>query len=184
MKLIISIFFRAGLTGDRVGQMKLSEIELTQAESRGTEVFDLQSFFPYQTRIFYRAITSAVEAVYRESYGLKPYEWRTMAILGQSQKLTPADIVERSSMDKVSVSRAVTSLLKRKWIVESANRIDSRSKFLRLSAAGKRVYLHLIPKMNLVEQEILSPLDPQEVQTLLELMARVRTGLAKQKPIM
>jgi DNA-binding MarR family transcriptional regulator len=63
------------------------------------------------------------------------------------------------------------------------NRVDSRSKFLRLSAAGKRAFLDLIPRMNLVEQEILSPLDPQEVQTLLDLMARVRTGLAKQKPI-
>lgn len=159
--------------------MKLSETKLAQAETRGTEVFELQRFFPYQTRIFYRAITSAVEAVYKESYGLKPYEWRTMAILGQSQKLTPADIVERSSMDKVSVSRAVASLVERKWIVESANKVDSRSKFLRLSAAGKRVYLNLIPKMNLVEQEILSPLDPREVQTLLDLMARVRAGLDK-----
>ncbi|MCB1359671.1 MAG: winged helix-turn-helix transcriptional regulator [Rhodobacter sp.] len=133
----------------------------------------LEEFFPYHTRLFYRQVSSAVTHVYETRYGLKPYEWRTMAILGPDGDFTANEIVTRSSMDKVSVSRAITSLKQRKWILSKANKHDGRSRLIRLSAAGKTVYQELVPLMLEVEQKLLSVYTTEEVAELRRLMAKI-----------
>ncbi len=133
----------------------------------------LEEFFPYHTRLFYRQVSSAVTRVYETRYGLKPYEWRTMAILGPDGDFTANEIVTRSSMDKVSVSRAITSLKQRKWILSKANKHDGRSRLIRLSAAGKTVYQELVPLMLEVEQKLLSVYTTEEVAELRRLMAKI-----------
>lgn len=138
------------------------------------QVFNLTEFFPYQTRLFYRHVVENVSRVYGTAYGLKPYEWRAISILGERQSLTPAEIVELSSMDKVSVSRAVAGLRGRGWLVERTNQKDGRSKLLKLSKAGRDAYHDLIPKMLEVEQKLLSSLSPDETRELVRLMKKLR----------
>ncbi|SMC11307.1 putative HTH-type transcriptional regulator/GBAA_1941/BAS1801 [Roseovarius aestuarii] len=137
--------------------------------------FDLKSFFPYQTRVFYKHVIQAVSRVYEARYDMKPNEWRTLAILGSGNPSTPAEIVELSSIDKVSVSRAVTNLSKRGWILVRANRSDARSKVLTLSKAGKAVYHDLVPRMLEAEVELLSVLTDAEVSELKRLMEKLHS---------
>ncbi|MGB7241606.1 MAG: MarR family winged helix-turn-helix transcriptional regulator [Sulfitobacter sp.] len=144
--------------------------------SEANSTFDLVGFFPYQTRVFYRHVFDIVSRVYMAEYEMKPHEWRTIAILGGGHSLTSAEIVERSSMDKVTVSRAVAGLRKRGWLVELTNRNDGRSKVLKLSKAGRDVFQDLVPKMLKIEQDILSPLSPDEADELLRLMKKVRNS--------
>lgn len=133
----------------------------------------IEDFFPYQTRMFYRQVNSAVTRIYETRYNLKPYEWRTMAILGGEGEFTANEIVARSSMDKVSVSRAITALKQRKWILSKANRKDGRSRLLRLSSAGRTAYEDLVPLMLEVEDRLLSVYSGSEVEELRRLMAKL-----------
>ncbi|MEZ5846068.1 MAG: MarR family winged helix-turn-helix transcriptional regulator [Geminicoccaceae bacterium] len=133
----------------------------------------LEDFFPYHTRLFYRQVSSAVTRVYETRYGLKPYEWRTMVILGPEGEFTANEIVTRSSMDKVSVSRAITSLRRRKWILTKANKNDGRSRLIRLSSAGKAAYDDLVPLMLEVEERLLAVYSKEEVAELRRLMAKL-----------
>ena len=133
----------------------------------------LEDFLPFHTRIFYRQVSSAVTRVYETRYGLKPYEWRTMVILGPDGEFTANEIVTKSSMDKVSVSRAITALKARKWILSKANKADGRSRLLRLSSAGKAVYDDLAPLMLEVERKLLSVYSEEEVAELRRLMAKL-----------
>lgn len=81
--------------------------------ARNGNPFKLADFYPYHARIFYKAVTDSVSQIYVSAYNVKAYEWRILAILGEYQGLSPLDIVELSSMDKVSVCRAVSALGKR-----------------------------------------------------------------------
>lgn len=153
--------------------MKRARSKKLAVENQGLE---LQEFFPYQARIFYKSVTDSVSRIYETTYRMKPYEWRTMAILGHDLSLTPAEIVERSSIDKVSVSRAVSALGKRGWLIERSHSRDGRSKVISLSAAGVKVYDDLVPKMLAVEEALLSPLSKQERSELRRLMAKVWLG--------
>lgn len=138
--------------------------------------FSLATYFPYRARVFYAHVTSAVSEVYSERYGMIPSEWRVMAILGPQQKMTANEIVERSSMDKVSVSRAVGRLKKRKWLNSSANKKDARSRYLNLSKPGQEAYFDLVPRVLEVERRLLAPLSSEEVRELDRLMEKVRSG--------
>lgn len=148
-------------------------------EQTQTSEFSLQAFFPYLARVFYTHVSGAVSQLYGEQFGMKRSEWRTMAILGQNPAMTASEIVAASSMDKVSVSRAITSLRKRGWLVESANRNDARSRLLKLSRSGRDVYTTLVPQMFELEQRLLADLSDEEVATLKSLMARVAFAAEK-----
>ncbi len=137
------------------------------------EEFDLHAFFPYQTRVFYKHVSEAVACVYGTEYGMKPYEWRTLAILGAANVYTPAELVEQSSMDKVAVSRAIASLSKRGWILSRSNKNDGRSRLLRSSAKGREVLKKLIPMIRQVEDDLLAGLTEAERLELRRLMGKV-----------
>ncbi len=138
--------------------------------------FSLEAFFPYQARIFYTHVTSSVSKVYEDLYGMTPAEWRVLAILGPGQQLTANEIAERSSIDKVAVSRAVQRLLDRAWLVSTSDLSDGRRKNLRLATTGTEVYFDLVARVLEVEQSLLAPLTPEEVRELDRLMRKVRTG--------
>ena len=148
------------------------------AAGTGTPDFILQAFFPYLARVFYTHVSGAVSGLYEEPFGMKRYEWRTMAILGQNPAMTASDIVAASSMDKVSVSRAITALRGRGWIAERANKADARSRLLRLSRSGREVYETLVPQMIALEEKLLADLSDAEIGTLKALMARVAASAA------
>lgn len=167
---------------------KLTDLDTDQSEpiekadgnaADASAVFELESFFPYQVRVFYSDVTRALSAVYQRDYGMMPAEWRTMAILGSSATgLQASEIVARSSMDKVVVSRAVKRMEERGFLVRESNAADGRSFLLKLSDEGRSVYEDLGPKLKAVEQRMLGGLSRRDIDGFLEITRRIRDNLA------
>lgn len=138
--------------------------------------FELDQFFPYQVRVFYKAVSSKVSEVYKTAYGLSVQEWRIMAVLGPTNGLTATDIVVRSSMDKVTVSRAIARLKDRKFLSQKPDPKDGRRFVLKLSGKGRDVFEELVPQVLKVEQDLLQGLTETEKETLAALMLRVQNS--------
>jgi len=138
--------------------------------------FNLSSFFPYLVRVYYRAVSEAVSSVYSSLYKLSVSEWRTMAVLGPNRALSASEIVERSSMDKVNVSRAIKGLRNAGYLKRDIDGDDRRRAVLRLTESGADVFHALIPKVAEVEQQLLKGLSPQERETLTQLMEKVQNN--------
>ena len=138
--------------------------------------FDLQKFLPYLVRVFYSDVTSAISSVYQSEYDMTPAEWRSMVIIGPDNKLTANDIVVRSSMDKVAVSRALARMQRNGWVATHANPSDRRSKLLSLSTTGKAIYHELIPQVLGVEKQLLAGISAQQQQQFVSTMARIRAN--------
>lgn len=136
--------------------------------------FDLEKFFPYKVRIFYRAVSERVADIYKERYGLSVQEWRIMAVLGPTKGLSASEMVQRSSMDKVTISRAISKLTDRGYINQEANPRDGRRVTLQLSEEGRTLFDELVPQVLDVEQLLLADLSPDERTQLSELMRKVR----------
>ncbi len=140
--------------------------------------FRLETFFPYRVRVFYSDVTSALSAIYQRDYGMMPAEWRTMAILGPAPEgLQATEIVARSSMDKVVVSRAVKRMEERGFLTRETNEADGRSYLLRLSETGRAVYEDLGPKLKAVEAKMLQGLTEEEIAGFLEVARKIRENL-------
>ncbi|MEH6648846.1 MAG: MarR family transcriptional regulator [Motiliproteus sp.] len=140
----------------------------------GDSIFYLETFFPYQVRMFYLSVSQSVSDIYGIRYGLGVAEWRTMAVLGNHQPLAASDVVQRSSIDKVQVSRAIQGLLKRELLERRTDPVDRRRVSLQLTAEGQNIFNDLVPRVRDLEQQLLSCLTEAEQSTLKALMGRVR----------
>ncbi|MTI08999.1 MarR family winged helix-turn-helix transcriptional regulator [Curvivirga aplysinae] len=138
--------------------------------------FDLQSFFPYRARMFYWAASQAIKDVYAKEFGLSVNEWRTMANLHDFRPLSAKEIVERSSIGKVDVSRAITSLQEKDLLERHIDPTDRRRVLLCLTNKGKKMMNELLPLLREREKEILSGLNQEEYETLLQLMSKVEVS--------
>ncbi|SNZ20489.1 MarR family winged helix-turn-helix transcriptional regulator [Cohaesibacter gelatinilyticus] len=143
-------------------------------QQMSAENFDLKSFFPYLVRVYYQSVSGSVGDVYSSLYDLGVSEWRVMAVLAPPQSMSALDIIERSSMNKVNVSRAVARLRKRGFLKQDIDGDDRRRSVLRLTEEGRKVFYDLIPRVKEVERQLLAGLSEEEVRTLISLMARVR----------
>ncbi|MEP3046035.1 MAG: MarR family transcriptional regulator [Roseibium sp.] len=154
----------------------MDQLEIAKQDS-GT-AFELEQFFRYQIRVFYRDVTQALSAVYQRDYDLSPAEWRTMAILAAAPiGLQAGEIVARSSMDKVVVSRAVKRMKERGLLEREANAVDGRSYLVKLSEKGLAAHDDLVPKLLEVEQKMLAGLDGDKIKSALSVMQKIRRNL-------
>ena len=144
--------------------------------------FRLSDFLPYLVRLFYRDVSESVRDIYTTAYGLTVAEWRTMGVLNDHQPLSASDVVSRSSMDKVNISRAIAGLQKYGFIERHVDPTDRRRVLLRLTAKGRKVMRHLVPLVLDVEQQLLCGLSEEEQAVLIGLMKRVRANAAAITP--
>jgi DNA-binding MarR family transcriptional regulator len=122
----------------------------------------LDRFLPYRLSVLSNTVSSAIAGAYERRFGLTIPEWRVIAVLAMAPNLSAAEVAQRTAMDKVAVSRAVTSLLKARRIERRVSRADRRRSVLRLSAAGRRVYGEVVPFALAYERALLRPLGTRE----------------------
>ncbi|MCP4789536.1 MAG: winged helix-turn-helix transcriptional regulator [Gammaproteobacteria bacterium] len=142
----------------------------------GQKKFELSTYFPYLVRIFGQQVSGSVKNVYETECGLSVSEWRTLAVLNEMAPLSAKNIVMHSSMNKVKVSRAVASLIKREYIESHIDPADQRCNLIRLTRKGRRIMEHLIPMVKKLEEELLDGISIEEYQLLLRLMQKIRTN--------
>jgi DNA-binding MarR family transcriptional regulator len=136
----------------------------------------LHDFLPYRLSLAANAVSALLAEAY-EGVGLRPQEWRVLAILGEGgEALTQQEVVGRTKMDKVSVSRAAQALEARGWLRRSPDREDGRSLRIRLTAAGKRGYESLVPLVLEREERLVAGLSPREISELRGLLARLEAA--------
>ncbi len=136
--------------------------------------FQLANYFPYMVRLFYRDVSQSVENVYATIFGLSVNEWRTMSVLNDFEPLSAKEIVSRSSMDKVVVSRAISSLQESALLERHIDPADRRRVLLRLTRKGKDIMQDLVPRVLDVEKQLLGDLSDEEFDLLKKLMLKVR----------
>lgn len=108
-------------------------------ESRTTNGgLDLSVFIPYRIAVLGRKMSEQLGAAY-SSEGLTIPEWRVLAIVSQAEAVAARDVVARTPMDKMAVSRAVASL-EAKGLIARGPAADRRVSALRLSPKGRGVY--------------------------------------------
>lgn len=106
-------------------------------------MFDLDRFLPYRLNRASEAIAEGFAREYRKRYGMTRPEWRTLAALGQMKSLSSKEVGAHGAMHKTKVSRAVTALEGRRWLVRAPDTADRRVEHLSLTPAGEAVYRDL-----------------------------------------
>lgn len=139
---------------------------------------DLFRFVPFRLNRLAAEVSSALSVEYAARYGLDIPEWRVLATLGFRHDACSAQYIAHCTRThKSTISRAVTSLMKRQIVERVENEDDRREFRLRLTRKGAALYEELIPRLLRKEQEILSCLSAQERRDFARLLGKIEQSL-------
>ncbi|WP_157216995.1 MarR family winged helix-turn-helix transcriptional regulator [Flavisphingomonas formosensis] len=135
----------------------------------------LDRFLPYRLSVAANLVSDRIATAYQALFGLRIPEWRLIAVLAESGPVTQQALVQRTRMDKVTVSRAAIALVTRGLVERTPHAHDARSRLLALSADGRALYEKVVPKALELEQRMLAGLSPDDVAKLFVLLERLET---------
>lgn len=133
----------------------------------------LEEFLPYRLAVLSHTVSTTVARVYEKRFKLSIPEWRVIAIVGRFPGLSAVEVAERTFMDKVAVSRAVTRLIKNGRLDREFADADKRRSILNLSEDGKRLHDEIAPLALQFERDLIQELGEDDVQRLNVMIDRL-----------
>lgn len=138
----------------------------------------LEDFLPYRLSITSHTVSTNIARIYEKRFGVSIPEWRVIAILGRFPGLSAVEVAERTLMDKVAVSRAVTKLIKNGRIDRQFADADRRRSILNLSEEGQKVHNEIAPLALEFERQLVADISAEDYErfntTLEQLLYKAR----------
>ena len=130
------------------------------ASTQGPSGFELENFLPYRLSVLTNTVSQGIARSYRDRHDITVTE-------GRYAGLTASEVVERTAMDKVAISRAVNSLVAKDLLERKTDRDDRRRRRLYVShARGRQVLEEIVPQAREFERLLLQSLSAEEIETL------------------
>jgi len=136
----------------------------------------LERFLPYRLSVLSNRVSRDISNLYSARFNLSITEWRVMAVLGQQSPLSANTVAERTAMDKVAVSRAVSGLLQKSYLTRNTDAGDRRRSSLQLSVNGYAVFDEIVPLALRLERKIMASLQPAEQRQLLAILDKLEAA--------
>jgi DNA-binding MarR family transcriptional regulator len=133
----------------------------------------LEKFLPYRLSVLSHTISTNIARVYEKRFGISIPEWRVIAILGRFPGLSAVEVADRTLMDKVAVSRAVTKLIKNGRIDRQFADADRRRSILNLSEEGRKVHNEIAPLALQFERELLQDISEEDYEIFNSILERL-----------
>lgn len=133
----------------------------------------LEEFLPYRLAVLSHTVSSKIAGVYEERFKVSIPEWRVIAILGRFPGLSAVEVAQRTMLDKVAVSRAVTKLIKNGRLDREFADADRRRSILNLSEEGRRIHDEIAPLALQFEKDLLHGISPDDYAIFNRVMERL-----------
>jgi DNA-binding MarR family transcriptional regulator len=138
----------------------------------------LEDFLPYRLSITSHTVSTNIARVYEKRFGVSIPEWRVIAVLGRYPGLSAVEVADRTLMDKVAVSRAVTKLIKTGRIDREFADADRRRSILNLSEEGQKVHNEIAQLALEFEHQLIHEISEEDYakfnSTLEQLLEKAR----------
>ena len=133
----------------------------------------LEDFIPYRLAVLSHTVSTTIAKVYEKKFGVSIPEWRVIAILGRFPGLSAVEVADRTMLDKVAVSRAVTKLIKNGRIDRQFADADRRRSILNLSENGRKVHDEIAPLALAFESDLLQGINTEEYEAFNTVVERL-----------
>ncbi len=148
---------------------------MVTVESMKSELI-LEEFLPYRLAVLSHTVSTTIAKVYEKKFGVSIPEWRVIAILGRFAGLSAVEVADRTMLDKVAVSRAVSKLIKNGRIDREFADADRRRSILNLSPAGQQVHNEIAPLALAFEHELLQGISEADYDAFNSVVERLLAG--------
>lgn len=135
----------------------------------------LDTYLPYRLSVASNKVSALIAKAYEVRFGLSVPQWRVLVILSEGVALSQKDLVARSVMDKVTISRAVAALVTRGLLVRANRAHDRRVDNLSLSEAGQAIVAEVMPVALDFEAKLIAAIGPREAKVLDEMLRKLES---------
>ena len=149
------------------------------AAQRPRETLLLQRFLPYRLAVLAEQVSRTVAQLYADRFDLSRPEWRVLASLAECGPMAAKDICTHSTMDTMTVSRAVAALEAKGHLVREDDPRDRRNRILRLTPGGRTLHGAIVPLALARENYLLEALSPED-QVALDRILDALLGRARE----
>ncbi|MGH1412595.1 MAG: MarR family winged helix-turn-helix transcriptional regulator [Pelagimonas sp.] len=126
----------------------------------------IEAFFPYRFAVAAERFSRNLMDVYGKSYGLSREEWRLLFLLSQADEIASNELVQRTTLDKVQLSRAAQKLVDKGLITREISPLDRRVKVYKSTQKGRDLFQEIKPQVDARALEILGAMDETSRQSL------------------
>ena len=144
-----------------------------EASAQLNDELILEDFLPYRLAVLSHTVSNKIASVYEERFKVSVPEWRVIAILGRFPGLSAVEVAQRTMLDKVAVSRAVTKLIKNGRLDREFADADRRRSILNLSEEGRRVHDEIAPLALRFERDLLHGISADDYERFNRVMERL-----------
>jgi len=134
----------------------------------------LDGFLPYRLSILAESVSRAFARHYEQRFGITIPEWRVMAVLGERSPQSTQDVIRRTRMDRVKVSRAAIRLTDKGLIARTSQPGDQRAHSLKLSRHGFTMYRQIVPFAHALQAELVQALGNDELRGFDDVVGKLQ----------
>ena len=138
------------------------EIAIAECQANHETPLILGEFLPYRLSVLAESVSRAFAQHYERRFGISIPEWRVVAVLGERSPSSTQEVIGRTRMDRVKVSRAAIRLEDKGLIARTPVPGDQRAHNLRLSRRGLVMYRQIVPIAHALQGELLRALGGKE----------------------
>jgi DNA-binding MarR family transcriptional regulator len=146
------------------------------ASSHG-QLLDLDRYVPAFVTFIANKLSNSATVYYQKHFGVNVTEWRIMSLLAIEPGIPASRICHVIGFDKGPVSRTLAMLESRGLVTIGTDRRDARTHSIKLTAKGRKTHDAVIVAALGREQRLLSCLDNNEREVLIDLLRRIHGNL-------
>ncbi len=144
-----------------------------QLTERLEQPLDLYNHLPYRVAVISNLLMLDRDIAIRSSADLAPRELRVLLNVGSYMPITSADVAYQTRIDSYTVSRAVSTLNKKGYLVFESAENNKRVKLLALTEKGIEVYHQLCDQIDQRADKLSSVLSQKEQSELFRMLALI-----------
>jgi len=116
---------------------------------------------------------------YQNRFGIGVTEWRVLTALAAEPNSTANRLCEVAELDKAAASRSLKVLESGGYVTIAQHKSDARKHLVAFTPAGQSLYEEVVAAALKRQTRIVSGLSPDETETLIALLGRVRANMAR-----
>jgi len=136
-------------------------------------MFRLEEFIPFVLNLTAHSTSTALSGRQKMSADISVAEWRVLVHLQQRTNLSVRDLSKAIALDRVAVTRAGASLIKKNLVQKTQNSQDNRLVEFCLTDSGKSAVENLIQIAINTEKEMLSGINKEEKIMFLKTLEKI-----------
>ncbi|WP_406644986.1 MarR family transcriptional regulator [Aliisedimentitalea scapharcae] len=137
----------------------------------------LQEMVTFRISRTHARLSAQAAQLLKKTSGISLMQWRVFVMLEVEGRITPAEIVRRTDLDKSQLSRTIKSMVADGLLTSEPSESDQRAHVLEFTAKGFEVFQQARPHMRHRQARLLNSLTDDERGALFDALAKLDSAV-------